>query len=104
MSIHKQGAKTTIYTSSRNCPFSKSHFSETHYEYYDHVANLQPKKSAAKFLKIGLKVKILGHKIILNRAFCIVKMSARKVTIFPGQKSKLIVFHLECTKRKNCIS
>ena len=39
----------------------------------------------------------------LNMAFSIVKMSARDVTIFP-EKSKLVIFHLKCTKPKqNCI-
>ena len=30
----------------------------------------------------------------LNRDFSIVKMSAREVTVFPGKKTKLAIFHL----------
>ena len=40
-------------------------------------------KCATNILKIGLQIKILCQKIILNRAFSIVKMSARAVTGMP---------------------
>ena len=40
-------------------------------------------KRAAKVLKIGSQIKHLRPKMILTRTFCIVKMLAREVTIFP---------------------
>ena len=42
-------------------------------------------RNAAKFLKIGSEIKLLCLKIILNRAFSIVIMYARKITVFAGE-------------------
>ena len=42
--------------------------------------------SATKILEIGSQIKILRPKIFLTRAFSIVKMLPREVTIFPENK------------------
>ena len=67
--------------------FSKSHFFERPQEKCYHVMILHSKslKKCHKNLKISQQINILYQKIILNRAFSIVKLSAREVTIFPGK-------------------
>ena len=49
-------------------------------------------KCAAEILKIGLQIKIKRLKIFLNRYFCMGKLLAREVTIFP-EKIKVLIFY-----------
>ena len=49
-------------------------------------------KMATKTLKIGLQIKLLLSKMILTTNFSIVKMLARDVTIFSGEKFLLCSF------------
>ena len=46
-------------------------------------------QNATKFLKFGSLIKKICPKIILNRAFSIVKMPVREVTIFPERSQFL---------------
>ena len=55
-------------------------------------------KCATKMLKIGLQIKIKGSKMFLNRDFCMEKLSAREVTIFPKKKIKNFLFYQKCIK------
>ena len=61
------------------------------------MLNTKVIKGAAKILKIDLQIKILCQKINLNRSFLTVKMSPRKVTIFPEQ---CLNYFSKCTKPK----
>ena len=106
--LRKMNTRPSIYmytSSSRNCIFSKSRFSDKPQEKYKHVTILHSKslkkchKNNKKKKKKKNKIKIC-QKIFLNRAFSIAKFPAREVTIFPKKKSKLIIFHLKCAKPK----
>ena len=63
---------------------------------------LEVLKSATKISKLGLQIRYLCQKIILDRVFSIVKMSVREVTIFPEKNLNglFFIFKMHQTKTK----
>ena len=104
-SLKNKHLNNCLHTIFQKLHFSKSHFLKDLKKKYERVTILHSKslKKCHKNFENPLTKKVICKKIFLNRAFSIVILPARKVTIFLGKKSKLVIFHLKCTKPKqNC--
>ena len=98
--------RTTVYSSSsRNCIFFKCYFSKIPQEKYEYGTILHSKsQKGRKKIENRPTYKNFMQLNIFEEGFFYCKIASKGSDYFLGKKSKLIIFHLNCTKPKqNCI-